>query len=208
MAYGRCRAHRMGDAVDQLIVDVVRPAEIMLPCRARWRDTSAAVPCFCRNRPASRAAWFAQSDEIVVAGDGRLTESASALALKQRRRELTPDQAEAVWPRRSAPPDCAGCRSPAARSPQWRTRHERSSVACAPATRCTLRLRSRSVLPVSRPLTPRWQPTRGSKGSAPSSSNPSPAVCRVRYTLCAQSSGMLYGNARYLFSPRPSHAFW
>jgi predicted nucleic acid-binding protein len=63
-----------------------------------YLDTSAAVPLFVPE-PASEqvAAWFAQSDEIVVAGDWIVTEFASALALKQRRRELTPDQAEAVW---------------------------------------------------------------------------------------------------------------
>jgi len=63
-----------------------------------YLDTSAAVPLFVPE-PASEpvSAWFAQSDEVVVSGDWIVTEFASALALKQRRRELTTAQADAVW---------------------------------------------------------------------------------------------------------------
>lgn len=63
-----------------------------------YLDTSAAVPLFVPEPSSERvAAWFAQCDELVVAGDWIVTEFASALALKQRRRELTIDQADAVW---------------------------------------------------------------------------------------------------------------
>lgn len=63
-----------------------------------YLDTSAAVPLFVPEPTSERVAeWFAQCDELVVAGDWIVTEFASALALKQRRRELTADQADAVW---------------------------------------------------------------------------------------------------------------
>lgn len=63
-----------------------------------YLDTSAAVPLFVPE-PASEqvAEWFARSDQPVVAGDWIVTEFASALALKERRRELTTVQSAAVW---------------------------------------------------------------------------------------------------------------
>jgi uncharacterized protein len=61
-------------------------------------DTSVAVPLFVPEPASDRVAtWFAGCSDAIVAGDRIVTEFASVLSLKERRREITPLQAQAVW---------------------------------------------------------------------------------------------------------------
>jgi hypothetical protein len=63
-----------------------------------YLDTSAAVPLFVREPASDRVAeWFAGCDEPVVAADWIVTEFASALSLKERRGEISAEQALAAW---------------------------------------------------------------------------------------------------------------
>jgi uncharacterized protein len=63
-----------------------------------YLDTSVAVPLFVPEPASERvAAWFAGCSDAIVAGDWIVTEFASALSLKERRREITTLQAQAVW---------------------------------------------------------------------------------------------------------------
>ena len=63
-----------------------------------YLDTSVAVPLFVPEPASDRvAAWFAGCSDTIVAGDWIVTEFASALSLKERRREITTLQAQAVW---------------------------------------------------------------------------------------------------------------
>ena len=63
-----------------------------------YLDTSVAVPLFVPEPASDRvAAWFAGCSDTLVAGDWIVTEFASALSLKERRREITTLQARAVW---------------------------------------------------------------------------------------------------------------
>jgi uncharacterized protein len=63
-----------------------------------YLDTSVAVPLFVPEPATDRVAtWFAGCSDAIVAGDWLVTEFASALSLKERRREITTLQAQAVW---------------------------------------------------------------------------------------------------------------
>jgi uncharacterized protein len=63
-----------------------------------YLDTSVAVPLFVPEPATDRVAtWFAGCSDAIVAGDWIVTEFASALSLKERRREITTLQAQAVW---------------------------------------------------------------------------------------------------------------
>ena len=63
-----------------------------------YLDTSAAIPMFIPE-PASNAvdAWFESCDDTLISSDWILTEFASALSIKVRRREIEQKQAQAAW---------------------------------------------------------------------------------------------------------------
>ena len=61
-------------------------------------DTSIAVALFVPEaRTADVKAWFAANGDPLVAADWIVTELASALAIKERRGDLAPEDAAAVW---------------------------------------------------------------------------------------------------------------
>lgn len=63
-----------------------------------YLDTSVAVPLFVQEPASERvAAWFATCADPIVAADWIVTEFASALSLKERRGEITAEDARAVW---------------------------------------------------------------------------------------------------------------
>jgi predicted nucleic acid-binding protein len=63
-----------------------------------YLDTSVAVPLFVHEaHSATVDAWFESNTEALVASDWIRTEFASALALKQRRGEITAAQARGAW---------------------------------------------------------------------------------------------------------------
>ncbi len=68
-----------------------------------YLDTSAAVPMFVPE-PASESvdAWYEACTEPLLASDWMRTEFASALALKERRGELTARQVRSAWKNFSA----------------------------------------------------------------------------------------------------------
>ena len=63
-----------------------------------YLDTSVAVSLFVQE-PASDgvAAWFATCADPIIAADWIVTEFASALSLKERRGDVTAEDARAVW---------------------------------------------------------------------------------------------------------------
>ena len=63
-----------------------------------YLDTSVAVPLFAQEPASDRvAAWFATCADPIVAADWIVTEFASALSLKERRGDITAEDAVAVW---------------------------------------------------------------------------------------------------------------
>jgi len=63
-----------------------------------YLDTSVAVPLFAQEPASDRvAAWFATCADPIVAADWIVTEFASALSLKERRGDITTEDAVAVW---------------------------------------------------------------------------------------------------------------
>ena len=63
-----------------------------------YLDTSVAIALFVPE-PTSEAAeaWFASCTDRLVSSDWLLTESASALLIKTRRKEIAKAQSTAVW---------------------------------------------------------------------------------------------------------------
>jgi predicted nucleic acid-binding protein len=62
-----------------------------------YADTSVIVPLFAREAATPRVkAWFAALNEPLVGSDWLIPEFASAIALKVRTRQLSPDQALAI----------------------------------------------------------------------------------------------------------------
>ena len=63
-----------------------------------YLDTSAAVPLFVQE-PASEAvdAWLESCTDPIISSDWIVTEFASALSIKVRRREINARQARAAW---------------------------------------------------------------------------------------------------------------
>jgi hypothetical protein len=63
-----------------------------------YLDTSVAVSLFVPEvKTAMVKAWFATCSDLIVSSDWILTEFASALSLKERRGELSVEDASAVW---------------------------------------------------------------------------------------------------------------
>lgn len=63
-----------------------------------YLDTSAAVPLFVPEVATERVlTWYASNADPLVSADWILPEFASALSLKERRGEITAEQAQLVW---------------------------------------------------------------------------------------------------------------
>ena len=63
-----------------------------------YLDTSVAVPLFVQEAASDRvAAWFATCADPIVSADWIVTEFASALSIKERRGDITEEDARVVW---------------------------------------------------------------------------------------------------------------